>query len=280
MKENMRVMRYNRIPIKLCAETKMNWKYLGDSKDAFKWDYLDFLAGELRVDVLYYVSMWTLEEETKEGKTSPVEFPALNKKIQKFCNCLKKMRSAGELFRKMQCRLEMLMGMAFYKILRGLPKRAGRHRYRVRIHKPNVAFRNSERDGYFCGIAPAKQIVFLDPDTGFQPETKKNISEKHVRYSDIKNICGQAGGNAIVVVFQDMSRKSQSHYNKIKGRLAEHGVFYTTALIWPGKVMPVAMGKKIGKIKQVRKANAAYKCMVEHRPSSRKIQLRNAEPKT
>ncbi|MGR3913723.1 MAG: hypothetical protein OD918_04235 [Gammaproteobacteria bacterium] len=247
----------------------MNWKYLGDSKDAFKWDYLDFLAGELRVDVLYYVSMWTLEEETKEGKIPPKKFSAHGGKIQRMCARLQNVRNATAW---VLGKTEWLLRMVYYKCLHNLPKRDGRHRYHVRIHKPKVAFCDSERDDYFCGIAPAKQIVFLDPDTGFQAQKR---SKKHVRYSDIETIWPQIDDDTLAVVFQHakFGENFSAHYQTIKKELHSRlESFNATAVCWPGKVMLVVFGKSGEQAAEARRANKKYKNMANSLPAHAKIE--------
>ena len=56
----------------------MKLQYLGDSKDAFKWDYLDFLAKQMGMSELLIVPMLTPEETNKkkknEGQTDPCLF--------------------------------------------------------------------------------------------------------------------------------------------------------------------------------------------------------------
>jgi len=42
----------------------MKKQYLGDSKDSFKWDYHDFLAGELNYPVLNIMLMMTPDDES------------------------------------------------------------------------------------------------------------------------------------------------------------------------------------------------------------------------
>lgn len=54
----------------------MKLQYLGDSKDSFKWDYLDSLVGALGYDRLKIAWMMTSDDQGPDGKTSPEHFPA------------------------------------------------------------------------------------------------------------------------------------------------------------------------------------------------------------
>lgn len=219
----------------------MKLQYLGDSKDAFKWDYLDFLARKMAMD-LHVIPMLTPDDSSGQGSTPHSEFPASGD-VGMFCDWLRE-RKALENIRK-------------------LPQYTGGG-YEVGLHKPTVKFRNSEREEYFRDIecaSPQKQIVFLDPDTGFQPA--KTINKKHVKYSDMQIIWPQLHNESVVVVFQHGKRMGNDFCERYKEicdglRLNRFEYFHTTALFWSNKLMFVAIGESYKQIKRVHNTNIKY----------------------
>ena len=147
----------------------MKLQYLGDSKDAFKWDYLDFLVNDFGAPILDVIPMMTLPDASTQGTTSPSQFPA-SAKIEAFCRHLQRDRDLAEISK--------------------LPSYMDR-KYEIRLHKPNIEFQNSSefRVQYFSDIPfenSRNRVLFLDPDIGFQPA--KTVNEKHIKYSDIATI--------------------------------------------------------------------------------------------
>ena len=217
----------------------MKEQYLGDAKDAFKWDYLDFLAKEMGSD-LYIVPMLTPNDRTRQGESLPREFPASGD-IWKFCDYLRERK-----------KLEQLHELPTYT--------NGNYVVHLHKHKPNE-FCHSKRDSYFNNMPSGeKHILFLDPDIGFEP---REACEKHVKYSDIKTIWRQTSKDAIVVIFQHAWRNNHctfsNHYKTIDEKLKFHiPLVCSTALFWPNKVMLVAIGKSPAQIEKVREANGKY----------------------
>lgn len=210
----------------------MKLKYLGDSKDSFKWDYHDYLAQKLRYSLLNITFMMTPDDESNDGKSHPSLFPARDK-IIKFCEHLRKKRSI--------------------QAVRRLPKITGSS-YTVRLHNESAFITNQNRTQYFSGFsADVNQLLFLDPDNGFEPE--KSYSEKHVLYSDIASILGQISDYSVISIFQHFRRKSfVKDFARIKERLYDG---YATAIYWHS-LMFVAIGKSQKVIAQVGEANEEY----------------------
>ena len=143
----------------------MKRQYLGDSKDSFKWDYLHFLIEAIGYGQLQIVWMMTPDDHRPDGGTPPERFPA-RPEILKLCNCLKESRDPG--------------------LLADLPVKTST-RYMVNLYKPDAIFMNTNRETYFSDFPNAPdQILFLDPDNGFQPEHKFN--EKHILYDEVERI--------------------------------------------------------------------------------------------
>ena len=231
---------------------KMKLQYLGDSKDAFKWDYLDFLVKNLNIDSKEYkllvVPMLTKSDGTGQGGTHPSEFLSV-KGVQEFCLHLRDKQELKEIKR-----------LPFYT----------KNDYKVCIHKEQfheegnwfVKF-DDYRQKYFAGIGQdGNAVMFLDPDNGFETKRPENTNEQHVKYSDIKNIYNVAKKDDIIVVFQHAFRKYcpfPEHYQEILERLEKKEVkSHTAAMFWGNKVMFVVIGKTKGQINQVHKINESY----------------------
>lgn len=210
----------------------MKLQYLGDSKDSFKWHYHDYLVQELRYPFLNIAFMMTPDDESNDGKSHPSLFPARDK-IIKFCENLRKKRST--------------------QAVRRLPEITGSS-YAVEFHKESVFITNQNRTQYFSGFsADVNQLLFLDPDNGFEPE--KSYSKKHVLYSDIASVLGQISDDSVISVFQHFRRKSfVKDFARIKECL--YGG-YATAIYWHS-LMFVAIGKSQKVIAQVGEANEKY----------------------
>ena len=248
----------------------MKLQYLCDAKDAFKWDYLDFLTKEMGLD-LYIVPMLTPDDDTGHGNIPSREFPASDG-VAKFCCWLRKDENKKLASLRKLPTFTSSGGVA--KFCRWLLKRKNRKikslckllscirsDYKVKLHKPCVTFCESERDSYFDNmLSGEKHILFLDPDTGFEPNTAK---EKHVKYLDIETIWRQISEDAIVVVFQhtryDNNYTFSKHYKEIKSKLS-HLIPppCSTAMCWIDNVMLVVLGKSSARIEKVREINNEY----------------------
>ena len=220
----------------------MKLQYLGDSKDAFKWDYLDFLAQRMNVSYMDIVPMKTPNDSSGEGKTPPSRFSASDC-VQKFCRHLRENRSLDELSK--------------------LPCYTGA-KYEVRLHKPNIELKNAaqDRSNYFSDIPCEKKgirILFLDPDIGFQPRVTPN--NKHVMYSDVATIWPQITDDSIVCVFQHGRRMHcpfDEHYAEIKAGLKCIASCFSTAVYWCSDLMFVLLAKSSNQIADARACNGEY----------------------
>ena len=54
----------------------MKRQYFGDSKDSFKWDYLDHLTASMGLPMLQVGWLMTKDDTSSDGKTDPERFPA------------------------------------------------------------------------------------------------------------------------------------------------------------------------------------------------------------
>ena len=217
----------------------MNLKFLGDKKDEFKWDYLDFLTESLNIALLNIFLMETLPRERKKWETG---FPA-KPEILKFCGELWECGKIGQ--------------------IRALPKRTGAG-YAVELHREGECFeqvsRQKCRENYFSGFSGGgqPQVIFLDPDTGFAPDNGDD--PRRVGCLDVERILGQTdtgkiSSRSVVVVYQDLNRKSpQKFFSEIREKFSPEQI---TAVYWGGGAMFFAFGKP-ERINEVRRINRAY----------------------
>jgi len=210
----------------------MKLQYLGDSKDSFKWDYHDYLISQLGYPIFKIALMMTPDDGGSDGQSHPSLFPA-RKEIVNFCHDLRRSRSI--------------------EAIKALPEKSGAS-YRVMFHKSGTHLNNSKRKEYFSGLDSTNdQLVFLDPDNGFEPE--KSCSEKHVAYSDISQILDQVSNNSVVSVFQHFRRIPFSKdYARIRERIQSG---HSAAVYWHS-LMFVVVSKSETAIQRVVSANQNY----------------------
>ena len=227
----------------------MKRQYLGDAKDAFKWDYLDFLTRELGLSVLNVVLMMTPDDDSSHGRTDPAGFYKGHQSIDsrgegvvRFCKDL----------REEQTR----QGDMAFSLLNTLPEYTGA-KYTVKQHKGLECFASFDVEGarrdYFSDFsADQPQIVFLDPDTGFSPSRP---TESHVTHSEVRHMQGNTHDDSVVVVFQDLSRKKpEAYFRDIAG---QYDPCQAAAVRWGGRVMLFAFGNS-AQIDRVRDINNRY----------------------
>lgn len=210
----------------------MKLQYLGDSRDSFKWDYHDYLTATLGYPILNVVLMMTPDDDTNNGATAPEVFPARQVVIN-FCRELRNQRDI--------------------QLIKQLPSRTGAM-YKVELHKGATQLTNTNRREYFTNISSEnRQVLFLDPDNGFEPEKSNN--EKHVLYSDIEAILEQVSAETVVSVFQYFRRiPFDKDFVCIKQNIM-HG--YATAIYWHS-LMFVVISKAKETIAKVLSVNQQY----------------------
>lgn len=210
----------------------MKLQYLGDSRDSFKWDYHDYLTREMGYPLFNVALMMTPDDNTKDGSTKPHSYQSSGEIID-FCRDLKKCKDI--------------------ELIKQLPSRSG-STYQVALHKNAAEITNKNRAEYFSDInGECKQVFFLDPDNGFEPE--KKCSAKHVLYSDVERILKQISEQSVISVFQYFRRKSfVIDFARIRQRLISG---HATAIYWHS-LMFVAISKSEETIDKVRSVNQEY----------------------
>lgn len=224
----------------------MRRQYLGDEKDAFKWDYHNFLARKTGVGALRLLLMMTEDDEERpwDGSSDSRNFKGADGRIYSLCDALKFSKTEEWMFLDVLC---------------GLPGEDGG--YRVRIH------RDAERDfcaggdgaRYFGAFAAGDgdELVLIDPNTGFEKVAGATIN--HVRYENVINIASRVSKNSLVSVCQGFAyRPFGEHYAALQKKIP----LYSTALYWNGAgrggLMFVVIGQSQERIAEVAKWNALY----------------------
>lgn len=233
----------------------MKLQYLGDSKDCFKWDYLNFLMSKLGYPVLNVVPMMTSQDGGSHGRTKADEFKNPKKEILCLCSELNKIKKSrqkkitGDNKRAIQ---------KFIDSVKCLPRRMSLS-YRVEFHKAEEFITANNRQSYFEGFDNTwKQIVFVDPDTGFEP---KECSREHIKYVELVQILEAISDDSIVLVFQNFRRKNfEKDFKEIAKRITEEArtTASPTAVYWDGKVMFVSIAKSESLRKRLIRVNGEY----------------------
>lgn len=215
----------------------MKRQYLGDSKDSFKWDYHHYLVEALAYDHFKIAWMMTPDDGGTHGSTAPELFPA-RQEILSLCNRLRSTRDPA--------------------LVLGLPAIMGA-KYQVSFHDPAENKNDANHRSFFSGITLGSgQIIFLDPDNGFEPE--RSYTDKHVRYSDLDSLIKLAPPDTVVTVFQHHRRKKfPDDFARIRKRLLGG---YATAIYWHS-LMFVSIASSRETIHKVGKINREY---AKHRP--------------
>ncbi len=210
----------------------MKRQYLGDSKDSFKWDYHHYLLEALGYEQLKIAWLMTPDDDSSNGDTAPELFPA-RQEIIRFCNLLRTSRDPD--------------------LLLGLPATTGAS-YSVSFHKPSDSLKDGGHNSYFSDIdSSPKQVLFIDPDNGFEPE--RNPSDKHVRYTDLDRVVNSISPDSIVTIFQHHRRKKfPEDFARIRERLLSG---YSTAIYWHS-LMFVIVSPSAEIITKVHEINCEY----------------------
>lgn len=215
----------------------MKRQYLGDSKDSFKWDYHDYLLQALAYDHLKIAWMMTPDDGGTHGASAPELFPA-RPEILRLCNRLRSTRDPA--------------------LVLELPA-ATRAKYRISFHDTYENKNDAHHQSWFSGMlfGPG-QVMFLDPDNGFEPE--RHGTDKHVRYADLDGLIKLAPSDTVFSVFQHHRRKKfPDDFARIRERLLSG---YATAIYWHSLMfVNVASSRKT--IRQVARINREY---ARHRP--------------
>lgn len=215
----------------------MKLQYLGDSKDSFKWDYHHFLLEALGYSHLKVAWMMTPDDGGPDGRTAPELFPAKTEVLH-LCHQLRATRDPA--------------------MIVNLPT-IGRSSYAVSFHQTDEMASGGAGRAFFSGIeTSASEVIFLDPDKGFEPE--RSSSDSHVRYADLDRLIRAMPPETFVTVFQHHRRKKfPEDFARIRERLISG---HSCAIYWQSSMF-VCLSRSENVIARVCAINLEY---AQHRP--------------
>lgn len=177
----------------------MKRQYLGDYRDAFKWDLLHWLCtpAESPVRSLLFVPLLTPDDPIARDGLIPHHRFTARPQIQQFVAGLRE---------------KELEAVASLGRLSGLAE------FSVTVHAPGRFLQPGQlRADYWNGIEyPENAVVFLDPDNGFATKTRKG--PKWVRHSEVRCLLQRLPASSAVVVYQHRPHRT---WDNVLGELSE-----------------------------------------------------------
>jgi hypothetical protein len=169
----------------------MNAKYFGDTKDLFKYDLITSLIKGFKgsIDRVVIVPMLTKYDPDFKGNPGCRNTDLIA--------CFRRLRRTEEVDH-------------YYDELKSYIKELktdiNKKKVRIRIEK-NEIFSKQKRDQYFQSIYenfPDSSLIFIDPDTGIK---EKNVTEKHLAFSELKTFYDHLDDESILMVYQHYQRR-------------------------------------------------------------------------
>jgi hypothetical protein len=177
-------------------------QYFGDNKDLWKYDLVLAIMQAGLVEQFTFVPMLTEPDGTNHGVKADRRHARAGTRNKELVNFLDECINGG------QKDIELMVG--FFK------------RYGIKMtiyYGEGSYFSHPARQSYFAGIESrllSKSLILVDPDNGLEI---KRSGEKHVLYSEVKEIYGRMDGDSILMVYQYFPRASRPDY--LNGRMQE-----------------------------------------------------------
>jgi hypothetical protein len=169
----------------------MKLQYLGDYRDAFKWDLLHWVCSNATPPFgrLVFVPLLTPDDPTPSDGQIPHHRFVARPFIHAFTESLRDSpRSLGGIAR--------------------LGRQPGEYTFEVHVHEPDLHIaRNAARAEYWSNLPTttfAQSIVFLDPDNGFESKTRHG--HKWVRHAEVEWLLQTLPSTSAVIVYQHRPR--------------------------------------------------------------------------
>ncbi len=169
----------------------MNAKYFGDTKDLFKYDLITSIIKGFKggIDRIVIVPMLTKYDPDFKGNPGCRNTDLIA--------CFRRLRRTEEVDH-------------YYDELKSYIKELkddiNKKKVRIRIEK-NEIFSKQKRDEYFQSIYenfPIESLIFIDPDTGIK---EKNVTEKHLAFSELKTFYEHLDNESILMIYQHYQRR-------------------------------------------------------------------------
>ena len=195
----------------------MNNRFLGNASCLTKYDLLTMVANIFDLPV-WYISMLTEVETRNKGDRNATNY-RLGSKSTKLHEAMKAMFYGEDATISEVCELLRDLGVSTKMTTTRNNQKAGHYR----IGYLNY-FNQRERAPYFEGVTAlidktVNQIIFLDPDTGINPSSKKLGAGKgssFITSSEVKAILDLISDESIIMVQQQLTNYQYSHEARIK----------------------------------------------------------------
>jgi hypothetical protein len=183
----------------------MNPKFIGDTKDLFKYDLISSIIKGFKgsIDRIVIVPMLTKYDPNFKGNPGC--------RNTNLIACFRRLRRTEEVDH-------------YYDELKSYIKELKadikKEKVRVRIEKDEI-FSQENRDKYFRGIYdnfPTAALVFVDPDTGIK---EKNFTQKHLSFSELKKMYELLDNESILMIYQHYMRRRLPGSNEPKKKFQE-----------------------------------------------------------
>lgn len=169
----------------------MKLQYLGDARDAFKWDLLHWICTDACFSTLVFVPLLTPDDEGSGEGLIPHHRFKCQDFIRPFLDSLK----------------EEPRSLARISKLGALnPEK----QFRVHVFAPDRLIGSGSRRGdYWADLDPGKlenSVVFFDPDNGY--ETKTQRGPKWIEHGELKSLLESLPETSVAVVYQHRPRRT------------------------------------------------------------------------
>ena len=195
----------------------MKLQYLGDRRDFYKYDLLVELGRSLRPPGgLTVIPMLTAGDDTGEGNLRRYRRRHRDPELHAFVQSLQR-NDPGEIKRV----AEFLTAHA-----------APTH------FMPEGYLQATARGDYFAAICAQNlkdSLVFLDPDTGLEVDSKRN--ERYLHYAELRDLAARASGDSVFVVYQHKHRmQPQQFFDLLRARLLGRSGIACVAMVDMGDI--------------------------------------------
>ena len=172
----------------------MKNQYFGDNKDLLKYDLVLMIMQAGLVEHFTFVPMLTEPDGTNHGGKADRSYARAGTENKELVNFLDECIKGG------QKNIEQMVG--FFQ------------RYGIKMtiyYGEDGYFSHWKRQSYFAGIESglSKSLILVDPDNGLEV---KRPGEKHVLYSEIKELYERMDEDSILMVYQYFPRAPRQQY--------------------------------------------------------------------
>jgi hypothetical protein len=167
----------------------MRLQYLGDSRDAFKWDLLHWICTTTSFTNLVFVPLLTPDEkDSREGLISHHRF-----------HCQGFIRPFLDSLTQEPRSLERIKALGSIDPAKTFPVQV----FAPERHIEAGISRSDYWSGFDCSSF-GNSVVFFDPDNGY--ETKTKHGSKWIRHSELKKLFERLPATSVAIVYQHRPR--------------------------------------------------------------------------